>query len=68
MADVKGIPKTERIWVRHIRNNGDVFYTTSKENDTSMFFLYQFDKQEGKAVKLGKSKSPLELEKKYIKD
>lgn len=65
MADkINGIPKTERIWVKRTTLKGEVFYTTSKENDRSYYFLY---KMEGdKAVKLGKSKSPVELERKYI--
>ena len=55
MSDrINGIPKTERIWVKRTTLKGEVFYTTSKENDRSYYLLY---KMEGdKAVKLGKSK------------
>lgn len=61
---VKGIPKSEHIWTMHTTSNGDVFYTTAKENDRSMYFIYKMI--DGKAVKLGKNKSPLELDRKYI--
>mgnify|MGYP003303468264 CR=1 FL=1 len=62
---IPGIPKTECVWVKHITTNGDIFYTTSKENDRSTYFLYKI--VDGKAVKLGKNKSPVALEEKYIK-
>lgn len=51
---VNGIPKTERIWVKRITEKGETYYIT----------LYKMDGE--KAVKLGKAKSPLELEQKYI--
>lgn len=65
MSDrINGIPKTEKRWVKRTTIKGEVFYITSKENDRSYYFIY---KMEGdKAVKLGKSKSPVELEGKYI--
>lgn len=60
---VNGIPKTERIWVKRITEKGETYYITSKDT-RDYYFLY---KMEGdKAVKLGKAKSPLELEQKYI--
>lgn len=59
-----GIPKTERIQVQRRMSNGDVYYITSKDNDRSYYFLYKMEND--KAVKLGKAKSPLDLESKYI--
>lgn len=60
---VNGISKTERIWVKRITEKGETYYITSKDT-RDYYFLY---KMEGdKAVKLGKAKSPLELEQKYI--
>lgn len=60
---VNGIPKTERIWLKRITAKGDVYYITSK-NTRDYYFLYKMEND--KAVKLGKAKSPLELENKYI--
>lgn len=65
----KGIPNTERVWVKHIVRSKYIFYITSKATDTSMFFLYRFDEKTGTATKVGKDKSPLqleELEKKFL--
>lgn len=62
METVNGIPRSERIWLER-RSGQDVYFITSREN-ADTFFLYKMDG--GKAVKLGKSKSPPELERKYI--
>lgn len=59
---IKGIPRTERIWTEYRTSGQEIFYITSKENNRDTFFLYRIDG--GAAVKLGKSKSPAELEKK----
>lgn len=61
---VNGIPKTERIWVKRITEKGETYYITSKDT-RDYYFLYKMDGD--KAVKLGKAKSPLELEQKYIR-
>jgi len=61
---VKGIPKSEKIWVTQTMSDGTVYYTTSKENDRSMYFLYRLENDT--AVRIGKSRSPSELEQKYI--
>ena len=60
---VNGIPKTERMWVKRITEKGETYYITSKDT-RDYYFLYKMDGD--KAVKLGKAKSPLELEQKYI--
>lgn len=60
---VNGIPKTERIWVKRITEKGETYYITSKDT-RDYYFLYKMDGD--KAVKLGKSKSPVDLEQKYI--
>lgn len=60
---VNGIPKTERIWVKCITEKGETYYITSKDT-RDYYFLYKMEND--KAVKLGKAKSPLELEQKYI--
>lgn len=61
---IPGIPKTERIWTRRTTKSKDVYITTSKQNDRTYYFMYKI--VDGKAVKLGKSKSPLELDRKYV--
>lgn len=61
---IKGIPESERIWVEETSENGTVYYITAKVNDRSLYYLYKDD--DGKAVKLGKARSPTELEEKYI--
>lgn len=60
---INGIPKSERIWVTHKTEKGETFYITSKES-RDCYFIYKEEK--GKAVKLGKASSPVDLEKKYI--
>ena len=64
VKDIKGIPKSEKIWVKRISEGGGLYYTTSKIDDRSYYYLYKIT--DGKAVKIGKSKSPAELEEKYI--
>lgn len=66
MGKIKGIPSSEVVWVKRLTTKGDVYYITSKEFDTSNYFIYKMDGE--KAVKLGKAKSPLILEDKYVKD
>lgn len=63
MSVIKGIPKSEHIWTKIVMNVNNVYYITSK-NIGDYYFLYKLNGD--KAVKLGKAKSPLELEEKYI--
>lgn len=60
---VKGIPKTERVWVKRVTDR-EVYYITSKDT-RDCYFLYRMDGD--KAIKLNKGKSPTELEKKYVR-
>ena len=62
---VKGIPPGEKIWTTTRTAEGEVYYTTSKCGDRSMYFLYK-DSPEG-VKRLGKGGNPKELERKYIK-
>lgn len=39
---IKGIPRTERIWVRRLTEKGEVFYTTSKDI-RDFYFLYKIE-------------------------
>lgn len=60
---VNGIPKTERIWVKRITEKGEIYYITSKEI-RDYYLIYK--ENDGKAIKLGRAKTPVELEIKYI--
>lgn len=63
MSIINGISKSEHIWTKIVINTNNVYYITSK-NIGDYYFLYKLDGD--KAVKLGKAKSPLELEEKFI--
>ena len=63
MAGVK-YPRGEHAWVGYYNAAGDLlFVLTTKEHDRSWFFLYE--NQGGTLKKLGKAKTPAELEEKY---
>lgn len=58
-------PKDETVWCRYNNRSGrTVFFITSKGYDRSAYFLYEVQ-QDNTCKKLGKSKSPVDLEKKY---
>lgn len=62
MADK--ISKGEKICVKYFKSNGEqVFVLTSKAN-SDYFFLYEVN-PDGSMKKLGKSRSPTELEEKF---
>lgn len=57
-------PKGERVWVEYLDTQHNLrFIVTSKDNDRGFYFLYELD--DGKFNKLGKSRSPKELEDKF---
>ena len=61
MADINGIPKTEILW-ETIQLEDATYYVTSKRERT----LYYIYKQSGGSLeKLGKAKTPVELEQFY---
>lgn len=59
---VNGIPPSEIRWV-HIFTEKNEYYVTSKESRGN-YFLYQV--RDGKAEKIGKSKSPADLEERCV--
>lgn len=65
MADSKlKYPKGERGWVSYYSPDGELlFILTSKENDRSWYYLYRVEGD--KMIKLGKARTPPELEEKY---
>lgn len=63
MSEVK-YPKGERAWMGYYNKKGELlFVLTSKEHERSWFFIYE--NQDGTLKKLGKAKSPPELEEKF---
>lgn len=58
-------PKGERALVGYYNRNGErVFLLTSKQKNDGLFYMYE-DQPDGTLKKLGKAKSPPELEYKY---
>lgn len=60
---MNGIRKNERIWAT-IKSSNGVFYITSKNDSRDMYYIYKEENE--KAVKIGKGKNPLDLERRYI--
>lgn len=67
MADKKKeypYPKGEHVWVGYYTDMHELmFIITSKESSRDYYFLYEY--ANGKFQKLGKSRSPKELEEKF---
>ena len=59
------IPKTEKIWTHIFTSKNEEYFITSKLTTRDIYFIYK--KTTDGVEKLGKSVSPKELEKKYIK-
>ena len=63
MAELK-YPKGEKGWVSYYNRSGKlIFIMTSKENSRDWYFLYEVDGD--KLKKLGKARTPPELEDRY---
>ena len=63
MSEVK-YPKGERAWMSYwSRENVLLFLLTSKENNRDWYYLYE--NVDGTLKKLGKARTPPELEEKY---
>lgn len=66
MAEIK-CPKGERFWMRYYDKKGALrFFITSKETSRDFYFLYEVSGASAK--KLGKARSPKDLEEKYKVD
>lgn len=58
------VSKGERVWCAYYSlANVPMFVITSKKDSREVYFIYEF--KDGELKKLGKSKSPGELERKY---
>lgn len=62
---IPGIPKTETIWVTYTNLKGEVYHTTAKINNRDYYYLYKM--VDDKAHKLGRARTPTELEEKFLK-
>jgi hypothetical protein len=65
MTAIAGIPKTEIIWVTYTSEKGEVYHITAKTNNRAYYYLYKM--VDGKAQKLGRARTPTELEEKFLK-
>ena len=65
MTAIAGIPKTETIWVAYTSEKGEVYHITAKTNNRAYYYLYKM--VDGKAQKLGRARTPTELEEKFLK-
>lgn len=63
MADFK-IPKGEILWVRHCDKHGAVTHVITSNQSRDVYYMYTVS--DGKMTKLGRAKTPIELEKKYL--
>lgn len=63
---MKGFPKGEVLWETYTTEKGEVYFITSKEFDRSFYYLYR--QEQNNKVRVGKAKTPVELEKKFIKN
>lgn len=54
--------KNEIGWVEYCAEDGSVRYTITSSEDRSWYYIY-----DASADRLGKARSPIELENKYIK-
>lgn len=60
-------PKGETVWVGIYNKSNELkFIITSKETSREFYFLYELE--DGKFRKLGRSRSPKDLEKKFEVD
>lgn len=58
-------PKGERLWTTYYNERQELlFILTSKENSRDFYYLYRVGEGE-KLTKLGKARSPRELEEKF---
>lgn len=63
MKEGTGIPKGERVWTGYYNRKGELLFVITSKEARDWYFLYE---REGEGFKkLGKAKSPPELEKKF---
>ena len=60
----KYLPTSEILWLTVTSHSGSVFYITSKQTRDT-YYIYQ--QRQDSISRIGKGKTPDELEKKYVK-
>ena len=63
-ATLKTLPPSERLWLTVTSVSGAVFYITSKDTRDAYYIYVRSDSG---YVRLGKGKTPPELENKFVK-
>lgn len=58
-------PKGEIVWVSYRNSDGELAFIITSKPIRDLYFLYEVVDKEFK--KVGKSKNPVELEKKFVK-
>lgn len=58
------IPTGEQVWVVYCRPNGETAFILTSKQSRDFYFLYEA-RPDGSLVKLGKARSPTELEDKF---
>lgn len=61
---LKRLPPSETLWLTVLSQSGDVFYITSKQT-RDVYYIYQ--QHQNGVLRMGKGKSPDELEKKWVR-
>lgn len=63
MKEEKGFPKGERIWTAYYGKRGELLFLLTSKESREYYFLYEYTGTEYK--RLGKSKTPPELEQRF---
>jgi hypothetical protein len=58
-------PKGEIVWIDYYDKDHNLRYILTSKEMRDFYFLYEL--KEGKFIKLGKDRSPWELERKFVK-
>lgn len=58
------IPKGEQVWVRYCKSSGEPVCVLTSKPARDFYFLYAVN-ADGSLTKLGKARSPTELEEKF---
>ena len=56
-------PRGEDVWTRYHTISGDLMFIMTAKSQRDFYYIYEF--KDGEFHKLGRSKSPLDLEKKF---
>lgn len=65
MKDIK-YPKNELIWFHYFNSNHVFMFLSTSSQSRDWYYLYEF--KDGRLIKLGKGRSPIELEERFKVD